>query len=80
MDLKTCRFWTRILYVICIALILIALTIEGQMLRMGLLGAALALVIILTVLRDKFWRCPQCGGMLPKSGRVRCEACGWEMM
>lgn len=79
MDLKTCRMATRLLYVACVALILIALTMEDQKLRMGLLGAALALVIILTMVRDKFWRCPQCGKMLPKSGRARCENCGWEL-
>ena len=30
--------------------------------------------------RDKFWRCPKCGKMLPKGGKVRCQSCGWEML
>lgn len=40
MDLKTCRWMTRLLYVGCLALAIIALPLDNQILRMGLLGAA----------------------------------------
>lgn len=55
MDLKTCRWMTRLLYVGCLAL-------------------------MVAMVRDKFWRCPKCGKMLPKGGKVRCQSCGWEML
>ena len=45
MDLKTCRWMTRLLYVGCLALAIIALPLDNQILRMGLLGAALALAL-----------------------------------
>lgn len=80
MDLKTCRWMTRLLYVGCLALTIIALPLDNQILRMGLLGAALALALMVAMVRDKFWRCPKCGKMLPKGGKVRCQSCGWEML
>lgn len=80
MDLRTCRWITRLLYVACLVLALIAISLQNQFLRMGLLGAALALALMVAVVRDKFWRCPKCGKMLPKGGKVRCEGCGWEML
>ena len=62
MDLKTCRWMTRLLYVGCLAL------------------AIIALPLMVAMVRDKFWRCPKCGKMLPKGGKVRCQSCGWEML
>lgn len=61
-------------------LAIIALPLDNQILRMGLLGAALALALMVAMVRDKFWRCPKCGKMLPKGGKVRCQSCGWEML
>ena len=80
MDLKTCRLITRVLYAACFILILLSLTQERDPIRMGTLGVALALAIMITVFRYKFWRCPKCGKMLPKSGKIRCESCGWEIL
>ena len=70
MDLKTCRLITRVLYAACFILILLSLTQEREPIRMGILGVALALAIMITVFRYKFWRCPKCGKMLPKSGKT----------
>ena len=42
--------------------------------------AALALALMVAMVRDKFWRCPKCGKMLPKGGKIRCQSCGWEML
>lgn len=80
MDLKTCRLITRVLYAACFILILLSLTQEREPIRMGILGVALALAVMITVFRYKFWRCPKCGKMLPKSGKIRCESCGWEIL
>ena len=46
----------------------------------AVIGAALALALMVAMVRDKFWRCPKCGKMLPKGGKVRCQSCGWEML
>ena len=43
-------------------------------------ATALALALMVAMVRDKFWRCPKCGKMLPKGGKVRCQSGGWEML
>ncbi|MFR8334112.1 MAG: hypothetical protein ACLU9S_18530 [Oscillospiraceae bacterium] len=80
MDLKTCRWMTRAA--------LCGLSgagnhrppLDNQILRMGLLALPLALALMVAMVRDKLWRCPKCGKMLPKGGKVRCQSCGWEML
>ena len=76
MDLKTCRWMTRLLYVGCLALAIIALPLDNQILRMGLLGAALALALMVAMVRDKFWRCPKCGKCSPKGARFAANPVG----
>ncbi len=67
MDLKTCRWMTRLLYGVpgagnhCPPL-------DNQILRMGLLGAALALALMVAMVQDKFWRCPKRGKNAPQRG------------
>ena len=76
MDLKTCRWMTRLLYVGCLALAIIALPLDNQILRMGLLGAALALALMVAMVRDKFWRCPKCRKNLGPLYVKYCPNCG----
>ena len=77
MDLKTCRWMTRLLYVGCLALAIIALPLDNQILRMGLLGAALALALMVAMVRDKFWRCPKCGNTDQDKMNVARRTCGY---
>ena len=79
MDLKTCRKVSGILYVICLFFAIGSFVVPNEWVQMGLLGAALAVVLIVTLLRAKFWRCPKCGHILPKGRRIRCDYCKWEM-
>lgn len=75
MDLKVCQWMNRVLYALCILLALWAL-LDGGGAMYPLLGAALAVLAIQSMIRYKFWRCPKCGAMLSKRG-FRCESCGW---
>ena len=79
MDLKTCRTIIRVIYVVCIILILGALLLGGGTLFYILMGAAMALALFVGVFRMKFWRCPKCGAMLPDSGSIRCQQCHWSL-
>ena len=79
MDLRTCKTVTRILYVACIALLMAAVAYKAGTVFYCLLGAAMAVAVVLIVFRLKFWRCPKCGAVLPKSGAVRCQQCGWAL-
>lgn len=78
MDLKTCRKTTNILYLLCLALFICALMVGNRSIQMGILGGAMAMALMITILRVKFWRCPKCKHMLPKGRKIRCEECGWE--
>ncbi len=78
MNLKTCRRIIRVLYILCFVLVLASVFVQNHILKMGLLGAGLALVAVIAVMRDKFWRCPKCGAMLPKGFKTRCTKCNWK--
>lgn len=83
MDLKTCRWMTRLLYVGCLALAIIALPLDNQILRMGLLGAALALALMVAMVRDNFGAAPNAERCSPKGERfaanpVGGRCCNWE--
>lgn len=80
MNLKTCKTVTRMLYVVCIVLVLCAFTAGvGTTLYYGSLGAAIAAALTLGIFRVKFWRCPRCKAMLPNSGPIRCANCKWTL-
>ena len=71
MDLKTCRLITRVLYVACFILILLSLTQEREPIRMGILGVALALAVMITVFRYSFGavrNAEECSPKAEKSG------------
>ncbi len=78
MNLKTCRRIISVLYILCFVLVMASVFVENHMFKMGLLGAGLAMVAIIVVMRDKFWRCPKCGAMLPKGLKSHCTRCSWK--
>ena len=75
MDLKTCRWMTRLLYVGCLALAIIALPLDNQILRMGLLGAALALALMVAMVRDS-GAAPSAEKCSPKGARFAANPVG----
>ncbi|MDD7652366.1 MAG: hypothetical protein SOY32_04390 [Candidatus Faecousia sp.] len=78
MSLNACRRICGILTAVAVILVVASLLLENNMLKMGLLGAALALILVSAVLRNRFWRCPKCGRVLSKSGPIHCSFCNWE--
>lgn len=78
MDLKICRRIISVLYILCFVFVMASVFMQSHILKMGFLGAGLALVAIIVAMRDKFWRCPKCGAMLPKGLKTHCTKCNWK--
>lgn len=74
MKLKAYRMLMSVMYIL-----MILLAVAGAWMgRYILLGVAAALLVIHTVFRYKFWRCPKCGALLAKGGAIHCNECHWE--
>ena len=54
MSLKACRRVCGILIAVAVILVAASLLLEDNVLKMGLLGAALALILVSAVLRNRF--------------------------
>lgn len=79
MKLQTVKTVLQVLYALC--LVLIAAGFVGIRFNLSTVffAAAAVVMVILTIFRVKFWRCPKCGHMLDKGNATRCGFCKWEL-
>lgn len=78
MNFKHYRNILNLLYIIMLGLLAAALLLPRGGYTWPLFGAALGAMVIQTLFRFKFWRCPNCKTMLKKSSTPQCPACGWK--
>ena len=80
MTHKDAYKWCNILAVACLVIALLAFAFTGAMqMVVGVLAVLVACASVVVML--KYWRCPHCGSLLPRSFAVPryCPHCGKEM-